>query len=152
MISGPGSRSPRRSRPGGEDFDRTTHPVVERLSSTPSRFASLPVRDLFGTPFPVAEGLRARLLGLALIGRESAGNGLLIPRCRSVHTFGMRFPIDILFLDEPGNPVSIHRAVGPGRLLWDRRAVQVLESVGRVDPGRQVRVPPAGGREKGAGD
>ena len=49
---------------------------------------------------PVATTVSSRLLGLALLRREHAGAGLLIPRCRSVHTFGMRFPIDVLFLDE----------------------------------------------------
>ena len=30
-----------------------------------------------------------------LLGRDGLEGGLLLPRCRSVHTMGMRFPIDV---------------------------------------------------------
>jgi uncharacterized protein len=76
---------------------------------------------------PVATGFRARLLGLAFLGRERAGSGLLIPRCSSVHTFGMRFALDLVFLDERGTPLAIHRDVRPRRLVRRRRAAAVLE-------------------------
>ena len=56
-------------------------------------------REVGGLEVPVAVGLRARLLGLAGLEREQAGPGLLIPRCSSVHTFGMRFALDLVFLD-----------------------------------------------------
>jgi len=76
---------------------------------------------------PVATGFRARLLGLCGLRRERAGVGLLIPRCSSVHTFGMRFALDLVFLDRAGRPLSIHRAVPPRRLVWHRGAAAVLE-------------------------
>ena len=60
----------------------------------------------------MATGFRSRLLGLALLGRERAGPGLLIPRCRSVHTFGMRFPIDVAFCD---HDLRVRRVVTLGR-------------------------------------
>jgi uncharacterized membrane protein (UPF0127 family) len=69
----------------------------------------------------------ARLLGLALLDRSEAGEGLLIPRCRSVHTFGMRFPIDLVFLDANLRPVSWHPAVPRRRIAIERRAAAVLE-------------------------
>ena len=56
-----------------------------------------------------------------------AGPGLLVPRCRSVHTFGMRVDLDVHFLDAAGESTSVLRAVPPNRLVWDRRAVDVLE-------------------------
>lgn len=34
-----------------------------------------------------------------LLGRESFDGAFILPRCRWVHTIGMRFPIDIAFLD-----------------------------------------------------
>lgn len=76
---------------------------------------------------PVATGFRARLLGLALLDAEEAGPGLLIPRCRSVHTFGMRFPLDLLFLDHGERVVSVRLAVGPCRAARCRDASAVLE-------------------------
>ena len=75
----------------------------------------------------MAVGFRARLLGLAFLGRERAGAGLLIPRCSSVHTFGMRFPLDLVFLDERGAPLAIRRNVRPCRLVRHRGAAAVLE-------------------------
>jgi hypothetical protein len=91
------------------------------------RLRALPRRRVLGLEVRVAAGLRARLLGLALIGRESAGNGLLIPRCSSVHTFGMRFRLDLLFLDSEARPLAAHRGVPPARVVSHRGAAAVLE-------------------------
>ena len=80
-----------------------------------------------GRHVPIAAGPLSRLLGLALLERARAGPGLLIPRCRSVHTFGMRFRLNVVFLDRRGAVISWRRGVRPGRLLLERRAVSVLE-------------------------
>ena len=79
--------------------------------------ASAPAESV-GREVPVATGFRARLLGLACLDREEAGPGLLIPRCASVHTFGMRFALDLVFLDATGG-VAVRRrgAAAPGRLV-----------------------------------
>ena len=74
----------------------------------------------------VAQSLRERLLGLALR-RRPPGYALLLPRCRSVHTCGMRFPIDLVWLDRDGRPVRVDRAVPPWRVRSCRAAVAVLE-------------------------
>ncbi|HET8565070.1 MAG TPA: DUF192 domain-containing protein [Solirubrobacterales bacterium] len=76
---------------------------------------------------PVAKGFRTRLLGLARRDRSSAGTGLLIPRCSSVHTFGMRFELDLFFLDAAGRVIDVRRQVPPGRVAWCRGASAVLE-------------------------
>jgi uncharacterized protein len=92
------------------------------------RMRHLPVTDALGWRVPVAVGFTARLLGLAGLDLDEAGPGLLIPRCRSVHTFGMRFALDLIFLDRKGNPCAVAReAVPPRRVVWDRRADAVLE-------------------------
>lgn len=77
--------------------------------------------------FPVAGSFRSRLLGLAWRPRSLAGPGLLIPRCASVHTFGMRFALDVYFLDRAGRVLSVRRQVPPRRVLWCRGAAAVLE-------------------------
>jgi uncharacterized protein len=76
---------------------------------------------------PVATGVRSRLRGLAWRDRSQAPPGLLIPRCSSVHTFGMRFELDVYFLDRSGRILSARRGVPPRRLLWCRGAAAVLE-------------------------
>jgi hypothetical protein len=76
---------------------------------------------------PVACTWRARLLGLALLDRDAAGTGLLIPGCRSVHTFGMRFDLDLVFLDRELAAVSVRRGVPSRSIEIERRARSVLE-------------------------
>jgi trehalose synthase len=94
---------------------------------TPRRLRRLPSTTILGSRVPVARGLRARLLGLAHLDRDRAGAGLLIPRCSSVHTFGMRFALDLVFLDSGGREVSVRRGIGRYRIVGDRRASSVLE-------------------------
>jgi uncharacterized membrane protein (UPF0127 family) len=45
----------------------------------------------------VAESARGRARGL--IGRDAIEGALLLKPARSIHTFGMRFPIDVAFCD-----------------------------------------------------
>lgn len=75
----------------------------------------------------MATGFASRLLGLAVLSPGQAGPGLLIPRCRSVHTFGMRFPLDLLFLDESSEVVERRRSVPPARIIRCPDADAVLE-------------------------
>jgi uncharacterized membrane protein (UPF0127 family) len=82
---------------------------------------------LFGLDIPVATSFPSRLLGLAVLRRERAGPGLLIPGCRCVHTFGMRFPLDLVFLAAGGRVVEHHRRVSPGRVVRCPGAMAVLE-------------------------
>ena len=101
----------------------------------PRRLRGLPVAARCGgLTILEASSPRARLLGLALLREPPLGIALHFPRCRSIHTFGMRFPIDVAFLDERGRTVRTERMVRPGRGLICREARAVLE----------VARPPAG--------
>lgn len=82
---------------------------------------------VLGHEVRVARGPRARLLGLAHLDREEAGSGLLISRCSSVHTVGMRFPLDLYFLDQGGEAIAVRRGVLPRRFAFCGRAEAVLE-------------------------
>lgn len=93
----------------------------------PLRFRRLPTAEVSSRRVPVAVTFLSRLLGLALLAPERAGAGLLIPRCRSVHTFGMRFPLRLVFVDEWMRPVSVRDRVGPSRICHEPRAAAVLE-------------------------
>jgi uncharacterized membrane protein (UPF0127 family) len=75
----------------------------------------------------VPESWRERTRGL--IGARALGphRAILLERCRSVHTFGMRFPIDVVFLDRDLRVVHVRR-MKPGRMTRPRlRARHVLE-------------------------
>jgi uncharacterized membrane protein (UPF0127 family) len=74
---------------------------------------------------------RARGLGgRADMPRDEA---LLIPRCRSVHTFTMRFPLDLIWLDGRGRVVRVDLGVPPRRLRSCFHARAVLELAGREE-------------------
>jgi uncharacterized protein len=92
-----------------------------------ARMSSAPLRVVAGNEVPVAVGIRARLLGLALLDLDAAGPGLLIPRCAAVHTFGMRFALDIYFLGSGDEILDVRRAVPPRRFVAHRGAASVLE-------------------------
>ena len=72
-----------------------------------------------------ARTFRERLLGLAL--RRRTDYALLIPRCRSVHTAGMRFALDLVWLDRDGAIVQLDRRVRPWRVRSCAAAAAVLE-------------------------
>ncbi len=75
-----------------------------------------------------ADTFLKRALGLMGKPRLEVGRGLLIPRCRSIHTCFMRFPIDAIFLDDQNRTVKLIRNIKPWRLIWgNRKACSVLE-------------------------
>lgn len=85
---------------------------------------------ILGIEAEVADSFFSRLMGLMFRRDLPAGKGLLITRCRAIHTLFMRFPIDAVFLDGDGDIVRIVQGIRPWRLLVSggRRAVQVLET------------------------
>lgn len=48
----------------------------------------------------VASDRRKRNKGL--LGRDGFEGALILPRCRWIHTIGMRFPLDVAYLDRDG--------------------------------------------------
>ena len=55
------------------------------------------------------------------------GQGLWIVPCESIHTFGMNFPIDVIYLDRERKIRKIRSAMVPRRISADLRAHSVLE-------------------------
>jgi uncharacterized membrane protein (UPF0127 family) len=85
--------------------------------------------DELGDPwtFLVPETFRERARGLSGMESLDAYQGMLLEHCRSVHTFGMRFPIDVVFLGRLFQVVDVCR-LPPRRLALPRiRARHVLE-------------------------
>jgi uncharacterized protein len=64
----------------------------------------------------VAGTLLARMKGL--LGRNSlpSGEGLLIKSCMGIHTFGMKYPLDIVFLNRENRVVAVKRNMPPNRV------------------------------------
>ncbi|MFC8392678.1 DUF192 domain-containing protein [Streptomyces sp. NPDC057238] len=84
--------------------------------------AGVPVR----VPLEIATSYRARTKGL--LGRDSLDGALLLSPANSVHTFRMRMPIDVAYLDRRLRVIAV-RTMPPGRLGLPRlRARHVLEA------------------------
>jgi uncharacterized membrane protein (UPF0127 family) len=83
-----------------------------------------------------------------LLGRDglAQGEGLLIKPCGSVHTFFMRFPIDVVFLDRELSVLAVRPEVRPWRTAGARGAKVVLELAAAeaarlgIEPGMQLRL------------
>ena len=81
-----------------------------------------------------------------LLGRAGLadGEGLWILPCEAVHTFGMKFAIDLVYLDRRHKVLKTRSAVGPGRISGCLRAHSVLElppgtiAASSTEPGDQL--------------
>lgn len=80
-----------------------------------------------GVAVAVTETARERMRGLLGRNHLSADEALLLKRCGSVHTFGMHFAIDVVFLSRQQRIVAIYHGVPRRRVLLDFRATQTLE-------------------------
>lgn len=77
-------------------------------------------------PLEIAASYRARTRGL--LGRDAVDGAMLLSPASGVHTFGMRIPIDVAYLDRRLTVLAV-RTMPPGRLGLPRpRARHVLEA------------------------
>jgi uncharacterized membrane protein (UPF0127 family) len=95
---------------------------------------------LVGESIRVADTELTRIVGLLGERELVPGDGLLIVPSQGVHTVGMRFAIDVVFLDDAWNVIAIRRDLRPfrmTRLFWNAAAVLELRS-GAVDSSRTL--------------
>ncbi|MCD0501643.1 DUF192 domain-containing protein [Bordetella petrii] len=75
-----------------------------------------------------AQGVLGRMRGLLCRARAPGpGSALLLSPCWAVHTVGMRYSIDVAFIDRQGRVLRLARNLRPGRLAVCVRAAAVLE-------------------------
>ena len=79
------------------------------------------------TRMEVADSGPKRNKGLLGRDRLAPGEGLWIVPCESVHTFFMRFPIDLVYLDRNNKVRKVRSSVGPWRLSACFSAHSILE-------------------------
>jgi uncharacterized membrane protein (UPF0127 family) len=86
-----------------------------------------------------------------LLGRDSLapGHGLILEPCRLIHTFFMRFAIDVVFFDRRQRVTRVARDVRPFRFAWGGWAARVTLELPAgtvaampVAPGTQLRIEP----------
>jgi uncharacterized protein len=92
---------------------------------------------VIATAVEVARTSATRRRGL--LGREGlpAGSALVITRCNAIHTIGMRFAIDVAFVDRDGSVRKIVHGLRPRRIAIAPRAYAVIElAAGELTPDR----------------
>ncbi len=77
-----------------------------------------------------------RLKGLLGTGSLAAAQGLLLPGCSSIHMFGMRYPLDIVYLNRDGTILKVVADLQPWQISGCWQAAAVLE-VGSGTAARQ---------------
>lgn len=69
----------------------------------------------------------ARLRGLLGRPELALDEGLMLSPCRQVHTFGLRYTLDVVYLDKQGRIVKCAPSVAPNRVSGSRLAWHTLE-------------------------
>lgn len=66
----------------------------------------------------VADNMVTRLIGLMFKKQLVGADGLLLDPCNSIHTFFMRYSLDIVFIGKGNKVVKIIRDLKPWRMTW----------------------------------
>jgi uncharacterized protein len=83
---------------------------------------------VLGARIGVADRWWLRFRGLGGRTGLEAGEGLLLRPCRAVHMLGMKFALDVAFLDAGNRVVARYPRLSPGaRTRWHRAAQAALE-------------------------
>lgn len=83
----------------------------------------------------------SRLIGLQHTSQIDSNTAFLIKPCSGVHTFGMKYPIDVVFVDKKGKVVKIHKDLLPNRITGlNASACCVLEFPNGVIGNNDIRL------------
>ena len=69
----------------------------------------------------LARNFGERLFGLARRRTLDLDEGLWLRPCNGIHTFGMRFPLDVVVIDRHNRVLSVVEGLRPNRILLPRR-------------------------------
>ncbi|MDK2821778.1 MAG: uncharacterized protein PWP31_1743 [Clostridia bacterium] len=82
---------------------------------------------LIADKIKVANTFVSRLKGLLGYKNLQEGEGLVLFPCSAIHCYGMKFKIDVLFLDENKKVIGIKKGLGPGSTASIKKAKYVVE-------------------------
>lgn len=85
-----------------------------------------------------ANSFFSRLKGLLSIKNFPARSALVLKPCDSIHTFFMRFPIDVFFADKENKIIKIYRVLKPWRIsgIFLKSQLCVELPAGSIDASR----------------
>lgn len=98
-----------------------TYPITSKTSPAHWSETEVPLFPKMG----IASSFSQRMRGL--LGAPPEPQMLLIAPCRSIHTFGMDYPIHVAFFDRHGVVIEAETSVPPGSKRSCDQAVGVLE-------------------------
>ena len=106
-------------------------------------------RQPVATMVEIAATRTSRRRGLLGRDRLDEASAMLLAPCTAVHTAGMRFAIDVVFVDRQGYAVKVVRNLRPWRIALAARGRAVVEMAagslrwGQVLPGDRLYLAPA---------
>lgn len=106
-------------------------------------------RERVAAAVEIAATRRSRRRGLLGRDRLDETSAMLLAPCNAVHTVGMRFAIDVVFVDRQGYAVKVVRGLRPWRIALAAGARAVVElpagslAWGQVLPGDRLYLTPA---------
>ncbi|SET59653.1 hypothetical protein SAMN05660297_02879 [Natronincola peptidivorans] len=86
----------------------------------------------------LADSFFIRLKGLLGKKHIEEEEGMIFYPCRSIHCYGMQFPIDIVFLDDNKKILSIRENIKPGSRAHDKNACYTIEMKAGVAAKKQL--------------
>ena len=102
-------------------------PLLGSAAVSRSRLVNLRTQTVLASSLELAADSAGRRQGL--LGRSSLppGHALIIAPSSGIHTFGMRFSIDVAFLSRSGRVSKVRSHLGPARLCLSPGAFAVIE-------------------------
>lgn len=85
---------------------------------------------IVGDAVDIADTWWRRLRGLLGTSTLAPGAGVWLRPCRAVHMFGMKYPLDVAFVDAGGRVVATYARLAPGRRTRLHRAAEAALEVG----------------------
>jgi uncharacterized membrane protein (UPF0127 family) len=90
---------------------------------------------VIGKKVDLADDTWSRLRGFLLRPPPRSGEGMLLTSCNQIHMWGMRFPLDIIYLDAAGRVLKVLEDLrpwaAPARVVGGRYVLEV--PVGTID-------------------
>ncbi len=81
--------------------------------SPPLRITNCSRGTVLGTRVALADSWMSRLRGYLGRPQPRPGDGLLLSPCNSIHMWGVRFPLDVVFLTGAGEVVAVREGLEP---------------------------------------
>ncbi len=99
------------------------------------RLRNLTTGDVVATNVAYARSWWQRLSGLLHHSTISPDDGMWFDKCSAIHTVGMRFTIDAIFLDEERRVIGIRHSVPPNQVVVRHARAHAVVELGATEPG-----------------